>query len=101
MRGRRATTLEVGDDELEQLKRIAGDRSGVFWHVQLARVLLARTTARRVCDVARENGVDPATVWRMTQRFRLYGMAAFAEPESSERFVVGPSCVSPWAAATN
>lgn len=100
MRGRRATTLEVSDVDLRRLKRIARDRNGAFWHVQLARVLLARTTARRVCDVARENGVDPATVWRMTQRFKAYGMAAFNEPEPNDSFVVEPTCVSPWATTT-
>lgn len=75
MRGRRPKKLTIAPADAEALQTIARSGSLPWFQVQRAKIVLAMTAGESHCSVATRLECDPATVWRVSQRYRQGGLA--------------------------
>lgn len=96
MRGRKPQKLDLASGDVRVLEKLARKRTWPFYQVQRARVVLAVATGERVQAVAKRLECDPATVWRICQRYQTAGLAGLLEgpPRSGRPLVIPPPAAS-------
>lgn len=73
MRGRKPSVFNVEPAELAELKRLARDEDAPYKAVVGARILLARVAGHRICEIAKDHGKVPSTVFRICRHFKSRG----------------------------
>src|SRR5712692_10573830 len=76
MRGRKPKPLKLKRKDVTELKRLLRDGHTLQRVAQRARILLGRADGAGVAAVAAKVDQDPATVWRVCERYRQHGLHA-------------------------
>ena len=76
MRGRKPDLFKLEHKDVIELGRFLRDGHTPQRVAQRARILLARAAGEGVVAVATKVERDPATVWRVCQRYRQHGLQA-------------------------
>ncbi len=76
MRGRKPNPFKLERQDVTELGRLLRDGHTPQRVAQRARVLLARAAGEGVAAVAAKVDQDPATIWRVCQRYRRHGLQA-------------------------
>ena len=76
MRGRKPKPLVLKRKDAAQLDELLDERSLPHHVAQRARILLACAKQERVVQVAAKVEFDPATIWRVCERYRQGGLQA-------------------------
>jgi len=76
MRGRKPDPLILKPKEVIELQALLRDGHTPQRVARRARILLARADDARVEPVAAQVGQDPATIWRVCERYRQGGLPA-------------------------
>jgi len=94
---RKPTILVLQEEHLEVFQRHL--RSGKTEHrvARRARIVLLRAKGLGPSEVAKRVGCDPATVWRVEQRYRQRGLDALHDTPRPGR----PRTISPPATSAN
>lgn len=85
MRGRTPSDFTVEPAELVELKRLARDIDAPYKAVIGARILLARIAGHRVCEISKDHGRVPSTVFRICQNFKNQGFKFLLLPRGARR----------------
>lgn len=85
MRGRKPSVFNVEPAELAELKRLARDEDAPHKAVIGARILLARVAGHRVCEIAKNHGTVPSTVFRLCRNFKSLGFDFLLLPHRLKR----------------
>ena len=76
MRGRKPKPVKLKRKDVTELKCLLRDGHTLQRVAQRARILLARANGAGVASVAAKVDQDPATVWRVCERYRRHGLHA-------------------------
>jgi hypothetical protein len=76
MRGRKPSSFKLERKDVTELGRLLRDGHTPQRVAQRARILLARATGEGVAAVATKVDQDPATIWRVCERYRRRGLQA-------------------------
>jgi len=76
MRGRKPKPLKLKRQEVTELQSLLRDGHTPQRVALRARILLARANGERVEQVAAKVEQDPATIWRVCERYDLGGLPA-------------------------
>lgn len=76
MRGRQPDPLKLKPKDVTELQALVRDGHIPQRVARRARILLARADDERVEQLAAKVGQDPATVWRVCERYRRGGVPA-------------------------
>ncbi len=76
MRGRKPNPFRLERKDVTELGRLLRDGHTPQRVAQRARILLARAAGESVVAVATKVEQDPATIWRVCQRYRRQGLQA-------------------------
>lgn len=76
MRGRKPKPVKLKRKDVIELQHLQRDGQTPQRVAQRARILLARAHGARVEQVAAQVEQDPATVWRVCERYRQGGLQA-------------------------
>ena len=76
MRGHKPKPVKLKRKDVTELKGLLRDGHTLQRVAQRARILLARADGADVAAVATKVDQDPATVWRVCERYRRHGLQA-------------------------
>jgi len=76
MRGRKPKPMKLTAKDVTVLQHLLRDGQTPQRVARRARILLARTGEARVAQVVAKVELDPATVWRVCERYEHGGLAA-------------------------
>ena len=76
MRGRKPKPVKLKRKDVTELKGLLRDGHTLQRVAQRARILLARADGVGVAAVAAKVDLDPATIWRVCERYRRHGLQA-------------------------
>src|SRR5258706_14511370 len=76
MRGRKPKRVKLQRKDVIEIRRLLRDGHTLQRVAQRARILLARADGEGVAAVAAKVDQDPATVWRVCERYRRRGLQA-------------------------
>jgi transposase len=76
MRGRKPKSVKLKRKDVTELRNLLRDSHTPQRVAQRARILLAHAHGERVQSVAAKVEQDPATVWRVCERYRHGGLQA-------------------------
>ncbi len=76
MRGRKPKPVKLKRKDVTELRRLLRNGHTPQRVAQRARILLARANGEGVAAVAAKVDQDPATVWRVCERYRRRGLQA-------------------------
>ena len=76
MRGRKPKLVKLKRKDVTELRSLLRDGHTLQQVAQRARILLARADGEGVAAVAAKVDQDPATVWRVCERYRRRGLQA-------------------------
>ena len=76
MRGRKPKPINLTRKDVAELRRLLRHGQTSQRAAQRARMLLAHAHGGRVAQVAAKVEQDPATVWRVCERYRQGGLSA-------------------------
>ena len=76
MRGRKPNPFKMERRDVTELDRLLRDGHTPQRVAQRARILLSRAAGEGVAAVAAKVDQDPATIWRVCERYRRHGLQA-------------------------
>ncbi len=76
MRGRKPNPFKLKRKDVTELGCLLRDGHTPQRVAQRSRILLARAAGEGVAAVAAKVDQDPATIWRVCERYRRYGLQA-------------------------
>jgi len=76
MRGRKPKPMKLTAKDVTALQRLLRDGQTPQRVARRVRILLARAKEARVAQVAAKVELDPATVWRVCERYQQGGLEA-------------------------
>lgn len=70
---------ELSEEELRNLEKLAWSRTEQARYVSRARIVLAASQVRHVCDVVHLEHTDRHTVWRWIHRYLAHGLTGLRD----------------------